>query len=195
MMAENENEILHKVIEGDAKAYAHLVDMHKQMAFTIAWRIVKNREDAEEIAQDAFVKVYQSIATFKGTSKFSTWLFRIVYNAAISSIRKKKIEKTEINNDFIENYTLDEINENLEKLEEEEQKFIVEKLLDNLNPEESTLINLYYFQDLSTEEMAEVIGISKSNVKVKLHRIRNKMHLEANRILSNQLKEIHHEKY
>ncbi|MCD4698762.1 MAG: sigma-70 family RNA polymerase sigma factor [Bacteroidales bacterium] len=192
MKSENDSFYIQKVIHGDVKAYSMLVEKHKDMVFTIALRIVKNREDAEEIAQDVFIKAYQSLPKFKGTSKFSTWLYKIVYNSAISKIRKKKIEKSGINNEIINNYTLDEIHENLDNFEPEEQKLLIDKMLGTLNPEENTLINLYYYQTIATKEIADVLGISQSNVKVKLHRIRNKMQLELNRILTIQQKEMYH---
>ena len=178
-----------QVLQGDKQSFAYLVDKHKHMVFTVALRIVRNREDAEEIAQDAFVKAFQSLETFKRESKFSTWLYKIAYNASISKTRKKKVETAPIEVDVVENYTLDEIFENLDRLGENEQKGIIRKLFDALNPDESTLITLYYFQDVQTEEIAEITGLTQSNVKVKLHRIRQKMHNELRRILSTNMKE------
>ena len=88
----------------------------------------------------------------------------------------------------VENYTLDEIFENLDRLEENEQKSIISRLFEALNPDESTLITLYYYQQVQTEEIAEITGLSQSNVKVKLHRIRQKMHNELQNILATNMK-------
>lgn len=189
MKFRSDEHYIQQVLEGDGKAFAQLVDKHKQMVFTVALRILRNREDAEEIAQDVFVKAYQSLSGFKRESKFSTWLYKITYNASISKTRKKKLETAPIEVNVVENYTLDEVFENLNKLEMTEQKQIIKKLMETLNPEESTLITLYYFQQVQTEEIAEITNLSQSNVKVKLHRIRQKMHNELQKILSNQLKE------
>lgn len=180
---------IEQVLKGDKKSFAHLVDKHKHMVFTVALRIVRNREDAEEIAQDAFVKAYQSLDKFKQESKFSTWLYKIAYNASISKTRKKKIETAPIEVTVVENYTLDEIFENLDRLEENEQKTIIKQLFDTLNPDESTLITLYYYQQVQTEEIAVITGLSQSNVKVKLHRIRQKMHNELQKTLAKNMKE------
>jgi len=182
---------IEQVLNGTKNAFAHLVEKHKHMVFTVALRIVRNREDAEEIAQDAFIKAFQSLETFKQESKFSTWLYKIAYNAAISKTRKKKLEMAPIEVNVVENYTLDEIFENLERLEDNEQKRIISRLFESLNPDESTLITLYYYENIQTEEIAEITGLTQSNVKVKLHRIRQKMHNELQKILAMDIKELY----
>jgi len=182
---------IEKVLSGDHKSFAYLIDKHKDLVYTIAMRIVRNREDAEEVAQDVFLKAFQSLNTFKKESKFSTWLYRIVYNTSISRIRKKKLETSGIDQQLIQNYTLDEIFENINAIDKNEQKIILKQLFDKLNPEESTLITLFYYKEMSTDEIAEVSNLSQSNVKVKLFRIRNKMHNELQRILSQERKELY----
>jgi len=182
---------IEKVLSGDHKSFAYLIDKHKDLVYTIAMRIVRNREDAEEVAQDVFLKAFQSLNTFKKESKFSTWLYRIVYNTSISRIRKKKLETSGIDQQLIQNYTLDEIFENINAIDKNEQKIILKHLFDKLNPEESTLITLFYYKEMSTDEIAEVSNLSQSNVKVKLFRIRNKMHNELQRILSQERKELY----
>ncbi|OQX73652.1 MAG: hypothetical protein B6D61_12290 [Bacteroidetes bacterium 4484_249] len=179
-----------KVLNNDISAYATLVDKHKDMVFTVAYRIIRNREDAEEIAQDVFVKVYQSLKTFKKESKFSTWLYRIVYNTAISKTRKKYLNTTNLDYDVVENYSIDEIIEDVNSLDIDEQRIIINKVLEKLNPEENALIGLFYFKENSTEEISEIMSLSQANVKVKLHRIRKRMYEEVQQILSNNFKEV-----
>jgi RNA polymerase sigma factor (sigma-70 family) len=191
MNFQSDNYYIDKVLNNDVNAYASLVDKHKNMVFTIALKIVRNREDAEEIAQDVFVKAYQSLATFKKESKFSTWLYRIVYNAAISKTRKKKIETTNIQYDIVENYSEDDINENLIRLDNNEQKAIINTVLKKLNPEDHLLVTLYYFGEKSIDEISEIVNISPSNVKVKLFRIRKKLYGEIQYIIKSQHKEIY----
>lgn len=191
MNFQSDNHYIDKVLNKDVNAYASLVDKHKNMVFTIALKIVRNREDAEEIAQDVFVKAYQSLATFKKESKFSTWLYRIVYNAAISKTRKKKIETTNIQYDIVENYSEDDINENLNRLDNNEQKIIINTVLKKLNPEDHTLVTLYYFDEKSIDEISEIVNISPSNVKVKLFRIRKKLYGEIQYFIKSQHKEIY----
>lgn len=185
----SDEQYIQQVLAGNTNAFARLIDKHKQMVFTVALRIVRNREDAEEIAQDVFVKVYQSLDKFKKESKFSTWLYRITYNTSISKTRRKKLETAPMEVNVVENYTLDEIFENMDQLDDQERKEIIKKLFESLNAEESTLITLFYYQNVQTEEIAEITNLSQSNVKVKLHRIRQKMHNELKKSLSNELKE------
>lgn len=180
-----------KVLEGDVSAYSMIVDKHKDLVFTVALRIVRNREDAEEIAQDTFLKVYQSLKSFKKESKFSTWLYRIVYNTAISKIRKRQLETTDLEYEIIENYTLDNIKEDVSRLEYDEQKILINKVIEKLSPEESTLINLFYLKEYSTEEISEIMNLSKANVKVKLHRIRKRLYKEVQQIIEYDFKKMY----
>jgi len=190
-MYQSDNFYIEKVRKKETTAYSFLVDKHKDMVFSIALRILRSREDAEELAQDVFVKAYQSLDTFKGDSKFSTWLYRIVYNAAISKTRKKKIETVDLDYNLVDNYSTDEIKEDINRLEYEEQKHIVHKVLESLNPEDSMMVSLFYFNENSTEEISDVMGLTQSNVKVKLHRLRKRLLHEVNEILHKQNKEIY----
>lgn len=179
-----------KVLANDVNAYSVLIDKYKGMVYTIALKVLRNNEEAEETAQDAFIKAYQSLSKFKRESKFSTWLYRIVYNAAISKTRKKVLQKVDLSNEIIDNYTTDEIKSNLFILEEGDKKKLIKKIMANLSPEESTLITLYYYDDNTTEEIADIMGLSQSNVKVRLFRIRNKMNYELQQYLLDDVKEV-----
>src|SRR5688572_4443293 len=88
----SDNEIISIVLNGDKQAFAQLVDRYQNYVFTLALRMVKSREDAEEVSQDIFVKAYRSLADFRGASKFSTWLYTIVNTSCITFLRKKKLE-------------------------------------------------------------------------------------------------------
>ncbi len=170
-----DNFYIEKILSGDTAAYAYMVNRHKDMVFTIANRILKNREDAEEVAQDAFLKAYNSLSKFKQKSKFSTWLYSIVYNAAVSRTRKKQLEVLAIDDHITENYTFDEIKIGINEIDKEEQKKFINKAIEDLPEEESILITLYYKEEMSVDQVSEIAGISHSNVKVKLHRIRKKI--------------------
>lgn len=174
----DQDDIYHvqRILAGNTASFAYLVDRHKDMVFTIAHKIVRNREDAEEIAQDAFVKAYQSLRSFKGESKFSTWLYRIVYNAAISHTRRHKFEFTAMDENLIGNVTEDEIMENLDLMDTEERSQLVTMAVDKLPPDESALVSLFYMEENSIEDISQITGLSISNVKVKLHRIRKKLY-------------------
>lgn len=166
---------IEQVMKGKSHAYGYIVDRHKDKAYNLAFRICGNNEEAEEIAQDSFMKAYRSLKGFKMKSSFSTWLFRIVYNTAISHvrIRKKGILSLE---DFPADAT-DFIGTNTseEEAENEYRNSLVNFALHKISEEERGLISLYYYDDMSTDEISSVTGISKSNIKVKLYRARQKM--------------------
>lgn len=190
MNKQNDNFYINKVLSGDVNVYDNLVDKHKEMVYSLAYKIVENREDAEEIAQDSFVKAYQSLDSFKKESKFSTWLFRIVYNTAISKTRKRRLETRQLDDRMIENYSGDEMKEDLNRLDSNEQKNLINKVLSKLHPDDHLLITLYYFKEQTIDELSQITGISKSNVKVKLFRIRKKMYGEIQNLITKQTKEI-----
>jgi RNA polymerase sigma-70 factor (ECF subfamily) len=173
-----QDDIFHvqKVLAGNTAAFAFLVEKHSDMAFTIANKIVRNREDAEEIAQDSFIKAYQSLRYFKGDSKFSTWLYRIVYNAAISHTRRKKQDFTQLDERVMSDTTEDEIFENLDSLDTELQSKLVNEAINSLPADESAIVTLFYLKENSIDDISQITGLSVSNVKVKLFRIRKKLH-------------------
>ncbi|NVO18546.1 MAG: sigma-70 family RNA polymerase sigma factor [Bacteroidetes bacterium] len=175
------------VLAGNTASFAVLVNRHKELAFNIALKIVRHREDAEEIAQDAFVKAYQSLRSFKGDSKFSTWLYRIVYNAAISHTRKKQYEFTTIDDRVMGNTTEDEIIEDLDRLETDQQAVLVNKAIDRLPPDESALVTLFYMEENSIEDISHITGLSASNVKVKLFRIRKKLYDDLQHMMNKAI--------
>ena len=183
MKFQDDNETIGRVLSGDVPAYASLVAKHKNLVFSIVLKIVNNREDAEEISQDVFLKAYQSLSTFERKSKFSTWLYRIAYNAAISKTRKKRVEMVAIEETVITNYSTDEIGRNMNELEENDRQLILEKALHRLPEEDNLLITLFYKNENSIEDISDITGLSVSNVKVRLHRIRKKLYEEMNELI------------
>jgi RNA polymerase sigma-70 factor, ECF subfamily len=178
--------IIEKVLGGDTAAYAQLVDRHKNLVFTIAVRVARNREDAEEIAQDVFVKAYQKLSEFKQASRFSTWLYRIAYNEAVSHTRKKVLSTVTIEEQITENIPEDALEEEVMGLDRHQQKSVIEKVLHRLPEEDQLLITLFYMGERPVSDISEVTGLSESNVKVKLHRIRKKIYKEIKEILQNK---------
>lgn len=176
MKYQDDNYYIDRILNGEVAAYASLVEKHKEMVFSIALKILNNREDAEEAAQDAFVKAYQSLRSFEGKSRFSTWLYRIIYNTSVSRIRKKKMEFVAMNESIIQNYTESDLTEQVDHLDAEEQGALMERALRQLPEEDQVLVALFYRSDHSVEEIGFITGLSQSNVKVRLHRIRKKLY-------------------
>lgn len=179
-----------RVLQGDSNAFAHLINKYKDMIFTLVIKIVKNREDAEEVAQDSFIKAYQKLDGFEGKSKFSTWLYTIAYRNALTKVRKKKLETTDIDSYVLDNHKDDHDFPQLEAIKNGEQQKYVRKAIDNLGETDSLLITLFYLHDNSIEEIQEITEMSQSNVKVRLFRARKKLHTELSLLLKEEVKTI-----
>ncbi|HKK43824.1 MAG TPA: RNA polymerase sigma factor [Bacteroidales bacterium] len=166
---------IEQVLSGNVNAFGFIVERHKDRTYNLAFRICGSHEEAEEVAQDAFLKAYRSLKSFRMKSSFATWLYRIVYNTAISSVRVKRKGLLSLEdfpadaNDFIG------INPNEEEADREYRSSLINFALQKISEEERGLISLYYYEDMSTDEISEVTGISKSNIKVKLFRTRQKL--------------------
>ncbi|NLN95406.1 MAG: sigma-70 family RNA polymerase sigma factor [Bacteroidales bacterium] len=192
MIQTDDNIIIARVLNGETAAFEVLVNRYKDMAFSIALRVCKNTEDAEEVAQDAFLKAYQSLSKFKQESKFSTWLYRIVTNTAISSTRKRKIAMVSLDKPIIENYSENEIQNNMNQFDFEEQSRMIKKTMQLLHPQDCLLLNMFYTDNLSIEEIEEITGLTQTNIKVKLHRIRKKLYSLINeQMIKNSIPVIH----
>jgi len=178
MKYQDDNFYIDRVLGGDVLAYKMLVAKHKNLVFSIALKILNNREDAEEVAQDCFLKVFQALKTFEKKSKFSTWLYRIVYNAAISKTRKKRPELVPMDSYIIDNYTETEPLKGLESIDPEEQKAMIERAMERLSGDDNLLITLFYKSENSIEDISNITGLTMSNVKVRLHRIRKRLYEE-----------------
>lgn len=178
--------VINGVLDGQTGLYAVLVDKYKDMVFSMVWKIVKSREEAEEVAQDTFLKAYQALPRFKQEARFSTWLFRIAYNTAISRTRKKKITVLAIDEGMVENYSTDPIQENTDTVDDEERITMMKDALKTLDSDDQMLISLFYQNEQSVEEISTITGLTESNVKVKLHRIRKKIYARMNSSLSPQ---------
>ena len=175
---------IEKVISGQTNYFSYIVERYQDIVFSIALKVLKNREDAEEMAQESFIKAYKSLHTFKGTAKFSTWLYRITYNTCISEVRKKKYQFVSTSEVVIK----DEAEEiNLDVIPEEHRAKCIKAAMEQLQEEDYTLILLYYFEDQSIDEISNVTGLSESNTKVKLHRARKKLYTILNNMLQEEL--------
>lgn len=167
---------IQKVLDGDLRAYAALVNKYQSMVFVLVRSVCRSAEDAQEVTQDVFLKVYQQLHTFKGNASFRTWLYRIAYNTAISYIRKtQSLER------HTEAYA-QEVLHTTDQAEEETddrrgaQQDKLRSLLETLPPQDRMLIELYYYKDLNMDEVATICGMTQSNTKVRLFRIRLKLH-------------------
>jgi len=164
-----------KILQGETNSFAVLVDRYKDMIFTLSLKMVKNREEAEEVAQDTFIKIYNSLDKFKGDSKFSTWIYKIAYNTCLDRLKKNKKEDLYISIDEFSAHLIKTMDNALTALEEKERKQTIQKCLNLLPSDENFLLTLFYFEDQSLEEIGKIMNISANNAKVKLFRSRQKL--------------------
>ncbi len=171
-----DNEIISQVLTGNQGAYAQLVDRYQNYVFTLVLRLVKSREDAEELAQDAFVKAFKYLKDFRGDSKFSTWLYTIVNNTCITFLRKKRLEIQSLDNEQVFSRA-DNLDSGLraDTVEQKSKQTMVNEAISLLNPDDAMVITLFYKAEQSLEETAAVLGIEINAAKVRLHRGRARL--------------------
>ncbi|PJB13576.1 MAG: RNA polymerase [Flavobacteriales bacterium CG_4_9_14_3_um_filter_40_17] len=169
----DDNKMVTQSLSGDQRAYASLVNRYQHMVFTLAYSMLRNKEEADEVAQDAFVKTYLSLKQFRGDSKFSSWLYRIAYRTCLDYMRKNAKHRTDSIDDKSIRYMSDKGVDAYREIEQKEH--IVRMCIESLPAEESAFVKMFYYDKLSLNEIANIIGINKNNAKVKLYRIRNKL--------------------
>jgi len=166
---------IEKILGGDSKAFIVLVDRYKYMVLTLAMKILRNREEAEEVAQDVFVKMYQVLHTFKGDSKFSTFLYKIAYNRSLDYLKKRGRSLRTTSIEDFSHCNIHSFENTLTGLEVKERKRIIKNAMDELQEQDNIVITLYYFEELSLKEISEVMGIEVNTVKVRLYRSRKRL--------------------
>ena len=172
MKQPDDNTCIERTLSGDTASFAPLVTRYQGLVFSVALKVLRNSSDAEDVAQESFLKAFRSLSSFGGRAKFSTWLCQIVYNTASSYRRKKRPDKP--GTELFANDLADEI----ESDDYDDRQALLRRVLSGLVPEDEILINLYYKYDKSVEEISSIINLSQSNVKVRLHRIRRKIYEE-----------------
>lgn len=183
MDVQKEKYLIERVKAGDKEAFTGLVNSYKDMIYTVCLRMLNSEADAEEAAQDVFVKAFRSMGSFQARSKFSTWLYRIAYNNCISVIRKK-VKMIDLVDEVPEG-EVDEMEMNgLESLSARERSRYLKMAIDSLAETDAVVVTLFYYDELSLEEIAQVTGLTSSNIRIKLHRSRKLMY----RVICENLK-------
>lgn len=184
-----EAEIIHKVQSGNAEAFSYLVNRYKNSAFSVAIKMMKNYHDAEEIVQDSFVKAYKNINKFEGKSAFSTWLFTIVYRTCLNKLGTKKYAIQDIDDSDSSSYHFQE-KEQFSNMQYETRKKYLKLAMESLKELDYVLINLFYWEEQSIQEIATVTSLKESAVKVRLMRARKKLYTELSRLLKGELEDL-----
>lgn len=186
-----DQDLITEVLMGNTSSYSELVKRHQRFVFTLAVRFAKNREDAEEIAQDCFIKAYRALGTFKQTSKFSTWLYTITYTTAMSFLRKKRIETQSIHGEEnelqLEGHKSD-LSGNL--AENRSTNRYLDEAIASLQPDDMMIVTLFYKGEQSLEEIAQALNMPANTVKIRLHRARAKLKERLEFLLKDEVKEL-----
>lgn len=186
-----DTEIISRVLRGDQQSYALLVNRYQDYVFTLVFRIVKSREDAEEVSQDVFVKAYRALADFKGASKFSTWLYTIASTSSLSFLRKKKLEIHSLDNERVF-----EVAENKDsgtsanQVEAKSRMEMVTKAITMLSADDAEIITLFYKAEQNLEEIAGILGVEINTAKVRLHRARGRLKEKMEKHFAAEVKDL-----
>ena len=172
-----------RVKAGEKEAFTWLVDRYKDMVYTMCLRMLASEEDAADAAQEVFVRAFHSLSGFKEESRFSTWLYRISYNHCISVIRRK-VKVIDLVDELPDTGEEDGKVNGLEALTRGERSKYLRQALEALPETDAVVVTLFYYEEMSLEEIAEVTGLTSANIRIKLHRSRKKMFS----VLRNQLK-------
>lgn len=185
----DEAQLVRRVQSGDEMAFREVVERYQAKVFSIIFGILRNRNDAEDIAQQVFAKVYFSIRNFDFRSSLLTWIYKITVNECYDYLRKKKVRKLVYESDFSEDDAMRMENsdgatdQGLPVDDQLSNRDLVIKLLAKISEEDRSLILLKEVQGHSVEELAQMTGMNENTIKVKLFRARQKLLKSAQRIM------------
>src|SRR5579863_10647232 len=180
------------ILKGEQSAFTILVEKYQNYVFTLVLRFTENREDAEEIAQDVFVKAYRSLADFRGESKFSTWLFTITRTTCLSFLRKKKLDTQSLDNERtgiqVEN---SESAFNADLVEQKSRHTMLSQAISMLSVDDAQVLNIFYRAEQTLVEIGKIMRLDPNTVKVKLHRARNRLKEKMEKHFSYAVRELY----
>jgi RNA polymerase sigma factor (sigma-70 family) len=168
--------LIEKAIALDQNAYKMLLNKYKNLVFTQCIKMVKNRDEAEELAQDTFIKAFKALNSFKNESKFSTWLCKIAYNTCLNHIKKNKIITEDIDNIIVDrNGAFADENNPYSILQNTSLKETINICLSKMIKEDAIVLELFYLQGCKIMEITEIMNLEESTIKVKLFRARSRL--------------------
>ncbi len=175
MLTIKEKELISEIRKGNTRAFSDLVDGYKDLVFTLALRMLGNREEAEEVSQDVFIKVYRSLPNFKGDSKVSTWIYRIAYNTCLDRIKKIKKKRMHTDLNHIDQIAYADLDTAFDKMVQTERSEMIERCLSKLSVEDAGVLTLFYLEEKNLQEMEETTNLSVNTLKVRLFRARKRL--------------------
>ena len=178
--------MIDRIKDGDTDAFRELVDGYKDVSLSLACSILKDEQKAEDALQDAFIKVFEKLYTFRYEATFSTWLYRIVVNTCYNELRRYK-SCTVLSRASLED---PDGNHALGTFKVEEQKKFIQLALKRLRTDESLVLRLFYLCNLKIKDIEGITGFTGSKIKVDLHRGRNNLNHELTKILGKEINDL-----
>jgi len=175
-MKEEEFALIERIIEGETDLYSHFVTKYNKDIFQLAFQMTKERELAEDLTQDAFVKGFEKIRSFQQKSQFLTWLYRIAYNLIINELKNKKVVFSHFDDETVSEEEVVEIDDFYAQQETELRYQKLDEALQTLSKDEYAIILFHYYEQKTIDEIAFITSQTATNVKVKLFRIRKKLY-------------------
>jgi RNA polymerase sigma-70 factor (ECF subfamily) len=173
--------------KGNVQALSFLVEKYQKMVYTLALKLMKKPEEAEEMAQDTFIKAFHKIESYEGKSKFSTWLYSITYNACISELRERRIEFKSLDDRQVSDQDEQRMHDYYRENRKEDQEKYLALAMEKLPEDDQVLVTLYYYENQSMDEISQITGLTVSNIKVKIHRARKRMQLFLYEMLNEEV--------
>lgn len=187
----SDSEIISLVLKGDHNAYALLVERYKSYVFTLTLRLIKSREDAEEVSQDIFIKAYRSLADFKGAAKFSTWLYTIVNTTCITFLRKKRLDVRSLDDErTFEVADSQDSGFRANQVEQKSRQSMVNQAISMLSADDAEIITLFYKNEQSLEEISQILGLEVNTAKVRLHRARGRLKEKMEKYFTEEVRDL-----
>ncbi|WP_276088302.1 sigma-70 family RNA polymerase sigma factor [Pedobacter sp. JY14-1] len=184
-----EDQYLEQAIRGERAGLEYLVNTYRDMAYSIAIRVTGNHEDAEEVVQDGFLKAFKNLAEFKRASKFSTWLYRIIYNTALSKASSGKNFTMELQEDNQYQQYI-EPNAVMQQMAGADRRKYLNMAMQKLKAQDQLILSLHYIAEKSITEITEILGMKSSAIKMRLFRSRKQLLEELQRLLPNEFKDL-----
>ncbi|WP_421823567.1 RNA polymerase sigma factor [Flagellimonas oceanensis] len=175
MLTNKEKQLISEMRKGNTRAFSDLVDSYKDMVFTLSVRMLGNREEAEEVSQDVFIKVFKSLQNFKGDSKLSTWVYRIAYNTCLDRIRKIKKKRIHTDLEHIDQIAYADLDTAFQKMLETERSGLINQCLSKLSAEDAGVLTLFYLEEKNLQEMEKATSLPVNTLKVRLYRARKRL--------------------
>jgi RNA polymerase sigma-70 factor (ECF subfamily) len=188
--APNETILIQRSQAGDADAFGELVLLHQDFVYNLALRVVRDPTEAEDLAQEAFVRAWLGLPNFRGQAQFRTWLYRIVTNLCYNRLPGLRRELTSLGDDCLDNVTCDEVLSinPADRLEAQERQTFLHNAIEQLPESYRLLVTLRYQQELSYDEIAAVVNLPLGTVKTGLFRAKERLRqalLEENIVTRN----------